>query len=104
MTNPHRAAALFGSWRTAVSVRLVYISETVNVLTLNNSVCSRRLISALHGLAENKLTLDDTITVLAVFTAYNCMVSKILMCFCEEFRKQFIYMTVLHSISHQDIN
>lgn len=104
MTTPHRAAARFGGSGTAAYVRLVYVSETVNVLTLNNSECSGRLISALHGLAENKLTLDDTITVLAVFTAYNCMVSKILMCFCEEFRKQFIYMTVLHSISHQDIN
>lgn len=104
MTNTPQAAARFGYSRTAVYARLVYVSETGNVLTPNNSECSRRLISALHGLAENKLTLDDTITVLAVFAAYNCMVSKILMCFCEEFRKQFIYMTVLHSISHQDIN
>lgn len=104
MTNLPSAAAQFGCWGTAVDVRLVYVSETVNVLTLNNSMCSRRLISALHGLAENKLTLDDTITVLAVFSSYICTVSKILMCFCEEFRKQFIYMTVLHSISHQDIN
>lgn len=90
--------------REQLCMRDLFVLETVNVLTLNNSGCSRRLISALHGLAENKLTLDDTITVLAAFTAYNCIVSKILMCFCEEFRKQFIYMTVLHSISHQDIN
>lgn len=41
-------------------------------------VYSGRLISTLHGLAENKLTVDDTITVLAVFAADNYMVCKIL--------------------------
>lgn len=40
-------------------------------------VYSRRLISTLHRLAVNKLTLDYTITVLAVFIADNYMVHTI---------------------------
>lgn len=84
MTDIYQTEARFSSLRTAAYERLVYISETVNVLTLNNSVCSRRLISTLHGLTENKLTLDDTITVLEVFTEDNCMLSKIFNVFWEK--------------------